>query len=71
MFQYGQLSNALFQVQHQHSDGSWGTMEPEGDPHDPASLDPEQQWQRGHVYVCRSCEERVRIQVPEGEPPTG
>jgi hypothetical protein len=73
MFQYGQLSNALFHVQHQHSDGSWGTLvpEPEHEPHDPATLDPEQEWQRGHVFVCQSCEERVRISIPDGGRPTG
>jgi hypothetical protein len=65
MFQYGQLSNTLFNVQHQHSDGSWGTMVPEHDPHDPAQLDPELEWQRGHVYVCTSCQERVRVSIPE------
>ncbi len=76
MFQYGQLSNTLFFVQHQHEDGSWGTMtpeqpDPEHEPHDPAQLDPEQEWQRGHIYVCESCEERVRIMVPEEQRPNG
>jgi hypothetical protein len=67
MFQYGQRSNVLFEVEHQHSDGSWGRLAPEdaGQHHDPAGHDPEQQWQRGHVYVCLSCEERVRIKEPE------
>jgi hypothetical protein len=77
MFQYGQLSNALFYVQHQHSDGSWSAMvpeqdpDPEHDPHDAAQLDPEQEWQRGHVYACTSCQERVRIMVPEEQRPNG
>jgi hypothetical protein len=75
MFQYGQLSNPLFLLQHQHSDGSWGTMvpeqnpDPEHEPHDPAQLDPEKEWQRGHVFVCNKCEERVRIMVPEEQRP--
>jgi hypothetical protein len=73
MFQYGQLSNTLFQLEHQHSDGTWGKLEPEteANPHDPAGLDPEQQWQRGHVYVCTSCQERVRVSIPEGERSAG
>jgi hypothetical protein len=72
MFQYGQLGNALFQVQHQHSDGSWGTMEPEEqEHHDPAEHDPEREWERGHVFICRSCGERVRVTMPEGDAPTG
>ena len=75
MFQYGQLSNTLFYVQHQHGDGQWGNMIPEQDPdpehapHDPAQLDPEQEWQRGHIYVCESCHERVRIMVPAEQRP--
>lgn len=71
MFQYGQLGNALFRVEHQHSDGSWGAMEPEeaAEHHDPAAHDPEREWQRGHVYICRSCGERVRVSAGEGDPP--
>jgi hypothetical protein len=38
------------------------------EPHDPAELDPEQEWQRGHVYVCSACQERVRIIVPKAAP---
>jgi hypothetical protein len=70
MFQYGQLSNALFRVEHQHSDGSWGEMEPQ-DPHDPE--DPERGWQKGHIYICRACNETVRIsaELPEGEAASG
>jgi hypothetical protein len=38
------------------------------EPHDPAELDPEQEWQRGHVYVCSACQERVRIIAPKAAP---
>ena len=71
MFQYGQRSNVLFEVEHQHSDGSWGRLAPDEkvQHHDPAGHDPEQQWQRGHIYVCTSCEERGRITVPEEQDP--
>jgi hypothetical protein len=65
MFQYGQLSNTLFHLEHQHSDGTWASMEPETKPHDPADIDPEREWERGHVYICRSCQERVRVSIPE------
>jgi hypothetical protein len=71
MFQYGQLANASFAVQHQHSDGTWATMEREVEHHDPAEHDPEQEWQRGHVYVCTACEERIRVSIHEDMPPTG
>ena len=73
MVQYGQLLNTMFNVQHQHSDGTWATMEPEsaGEQLNPAALDPEREWLRGHVYACGSCGERVRIAIPEGEQPPG
>jgi hypothetical protein len=62
---YGQPSAALFRVEHQHSDGTWSTLEPaEHDPHDRAEYDPEREWDRGHVYICTSCEERVRVLGP-------
>ena len=38
-------------------------------PDDAAQLDPEQEWQRGHVYVCESCAERVRVMVPKEQRP--
>ncbi|HEX7347945.1 MAG TPA: hypothetical protein VF253_14245 [Candidatus Limnocylindrales bacterium] len=62
---YGQPSAALFRVEHQHNDGTWSTLEPaERDPHDSAEYDPERDWGRGHVYVCTSCQERVRVLGP-------
>ncbi len=69
MFQYGQLGNALFQVEHQHSDGSWGALErEEGEEHHATSAhDPERDWNRGHIYLCRSCGEKVRVSLPEAD----
>ena len=65
---YGQPSAALFRVEHQHNDGTWSTLAPaEHDPHDQAEYDPEREWDRGHVYVCMSCQERVRILEPRPE----
>jgi hypothetical protein len=38
------------------------TLEPIGtEVHDSAGSDPEREWDRGHVYICTSCEERVRV----------
>ncbi len=69
MFQYGQLGNALFQIEHQHSDGSWGALDREADEehHGSAAHDPERDWSRGHIYVCRSCGERVRVSASKEE----
>ena len=67
---YGQPSAALFRVEHQHNDGTWSALQPaEHDPHDPAEKDPERDWDRGHVYVCTSCQERVRVLRPRPEDP--
>jgi hypothetical protein len=58
MFQFGALAGGL-RVEHRHSDGSWSVME-QRDPHDAAAVDPEREWDRGHVYLC-SCGEEVRL----------
>lgn len=65
MFQYGIVASGL-KVEHQHADGSWATMEAQ-DVRDPAEVDPERDWNRGHVYVCPRCAESVRLSVPAGE----
>jgi hypothetical protein len=67
MFQYGQVSNALFRIEHRHNDGTWSTLEP-ADPHEPE--DPERGWAKGHIYVCRKCNEVVRIADDAGEDAT-
>ena len=67
---YGQPSAALFRVEHQHNDGTWSRLQPaEHDPHDAAESDPERDWDRGHVYVCTSCQERVRVLGPRSDDP--
>ncbi len=66
MFQYGQISETPLYLEHRHADGSWSAMErEEGEEHsDPGQHDPERDWLRGHVYICRSCGERVRVSGP-------
>jgi hypothetical protein len=65
MFRYGDMTGALFQVEHRHSDGTWSRLEPvTHDPHDQAGADPEREWDRGHVFVCTRCQETVRIVAP-------
>ena len=59
---YGQPAAALFQVEHQHSDGTWSTLQPAaGDPHDSAGSDPEREWDRGHVFICTSCQDLTAL----------
>jgi hypothetical protein len=64
MFQYGMVAGSLM-VEHQHADGSWAALEPREDARDPAELDPERDWNRGHVYVCPRCGETVRVSVTD------
>jgi len=54
-------------LQHQHADGSWGTLEPI-EPHDAAELDPERGWANGRIYACQTCDEKVRVTPIEAEP---
>jgi hypothetical protein len=70
MFQYGPLSEIMLRVEHRHADGTWSTMEPKREPHDPAELDPEEDWQHGHVYICKACQEEIRIEAEEREEST-
>lgn len=65
MFQLGQLTGRELVLEHRHSDGTWGRMEAEPEHHDPAQHDPERGWQHGRVFICRACEEEVRISTPE------
>lgn len=72
MFRYGQSTGALFRLEHQHDDGTWSRLEQvTRDPHDQADFDPERDWDRGHVYVCSSCGERVRAAAPAGAEGSG
>ena len=54
-------------LQHQHADGSWGTLVPI-EPHDSAELDPERTWKNGRIYACTSCDEKVRVAPVADEP---
>jgi hypothetical protein len=65
MFQYGIVASGL-QVEHQHADGSWVELEPQ-DVRDPSEVDPERDWNRGHVYICPRCAESVRISPSDAQ----
>ena len=72
MFSLGQLGDRI-RVEHRHSDGTFGLMEPAAPHHDPAQHDPERDWQFGRIFRCNVCEEEIRIsptggtELPEGE----
>jgi hypothetical protein len=67
MMPYSQLLAHSMLVEHQHSDGSWGRLEP-SPAHDVAERDPERAWQQGRIYQCTTCSEQVRVTIPEDEP---
>ena len=50
-------------LQHRHSDGSWGSLEPRSH-HDAADHDQEREWATGTIYVCSTCDEQVRVVDP-------
>jgi len=58
---FGRISELGLRVQHRHSDGTWGSLEPTGEHHDPAAHDPEREWAKGTIYVCRACGEEVLV----------
>jgi hypothetical protein len=62
---------ASFDIQHRHSDGSWSTLEPRPSHHDPADHDPERDWASGTIYVCKACDEQVRVADPAATDPSG
>jgi hypothetical protein len=57
------------QLQHRHSDGSWGEMEAAHN--DPASNDPERAWDNGEIYICKACGDQVRVSHAADEPYSG
>jgi hypothetical protein len=60
---YGRIIEAQIQLEHRHSDGTWGRFERAH--HDATEHDPERDWATGMiVYSCRTCDELVRVTDP-------
>jgi hypothetical protein len=59
------MGEALFRLEHRHSDGRWERLEPR-EAHDPAALDPEKAWEGGRIYACPTCDEQVRVRESPG-----
>jgi len=64
---YGRMQEIMLDVQHRHSDGSWGSLEPDTSHHEATQHDPERGWQNSTLFRCKTCEEEVRIR-PISEP---
>ena len=61
--------SAEFQLRlsHRHNDGSWSELEARPG-HDPAERDPEHYWGASQLFVCRACDEQVRVEVSGDSP---
>ena len=54
-------------LEHRHSDGAWSPLEPRSH-HDAADSDPERGWANTTIYVCKACDEQVRVVDPVKDP---
>ena len=61
---YGRANGLLLSLRHRHSDGSWSPLEPVSTP-DPSASDPERDWPKGQIYLCKVCEEQVYVESAE------
>jgi len=62
MFQLSSRFSELM-LEHRHADGSWGELQRAH--HDPADHDPERGWKESSLFVCKTCDEQVRVGVPD------
>jgi hypothetical protein len=58
----GRVSELALRIQHRHTDGTWGSLEPRSH-HDVADHDPETDWASGTVYICKTCDEEVHVET--------
>ncbi|MFL5675589.1 MAG: hypothetical protein ACJ779_11320 [Chloroflexota bacterium] len=59
---FGRTAELALRIQHRHSDGTWGQLEPRSH-HDSADHDPERGWSSGAtIYVCKTCDEEVMVE---------
>ena len=61
-----QMREAVFRLEHRHSDGSWSPLERRPQHHDAAEHDPERTWTGGQLYACPDCDEQVIVRGPVG-----
>ena len=66
---FNQLAGMSLRLEHRHLDGSWNELEQSH--HDPSEHDPERSWAKGDIYVCKNCDEQVRVSVPDDETAIG
>jgi hypothetical protein len=62
---FGRIAELRLRIQHRHSDGTWGSLEPTSEHHDPAAHDPEREWAEGTIYVCKACGDEVLVSAAD------
>jgi hypothetical protein len=55
----------LGRFEHSHGGDDWHAMNEVTPSHDAAESDPERAWQRGRIFRCASCEDEIRVTMPE------
>lgn len=60
----------LIRLEHGHGKHDWHRMD-EAAADDAARHDPEREWGRHRIFKCSTCDEQIRIAVPDTEPPVG
>jgi hypothetical protein len=62
------IQQLQYQVEHQHSDGSWGQLVEERRHVDSVEHDPERGWALRRIFRCTTCDETVAITPAEDAP---
>lgn len=52
----------LARLEHSHGKNDWHRME---EVHDSAQTDSEREWGRHRIFRCTTCEDEIRVAVPE------
>ena len=62
----------LARLEHNHGNNEWHEMQdvtPDQDAeHDAAAHDPERLWTRGRIYRCTTCDDEIRVVLPDPVP---
>ena len=52
-------------IQHSHGQNDWHDMTDVTAAHDTAESDPERGWVRGRIFRCSTCEDEIRVDLPD------
>jgi hypothetical protein len=69
VFQSAQFE--LARLEHNHGGGEWHEMREVSEVHDAAESDPERGWREGKIFRCTTCEDEIRVVMPDPSPIEG